>query len=71
MRVDGSNKVLTWRCKVPPQSEGVGDSPSPAEVVRRSYFIKWSAINAASSAGSTTPSRVRSSLPLEKKCVVG
>ena len=30
-----------------------------------------SEINVASSAGSTTPSRVRSSLPCEKKCVVG
>ena len=28
-------------------------------------------MRAASSAGSTTPSRVRSSLPLAKKCVVG
>lgn len=35
------------------------------------YFSRWSEISAASSAGSTTPSRVNSSLPAAKKCVVG
>ena len=35
------------------------------------YFMRWSEINAASSSASTTPSRVRISLPRAKKCVVG
>ncbi len=35
------------------------------------YFSRWSEINEASSAGSTTPSRVSNSLPWAKKCVVG
>lgn len=43
------------------------------EIVRcgERYFRRWSEINAANSAASTTPSRVRTSLPRAKKCVVG
>ena len=53
------------------QEIGEGCLLVPEISEERNYFRKWSKISAASSAGSTTPSRVRSSLPLEKKWVVG
>src|SRR5437899_1883724 len=52
-------------CYIFPSRTGRAHQP------KRLYFNRWSEINAASSSASSLPSRVRSSLPLANRWVVG